>query len=209
MDETTLVADLVYGGTLVMGVLVLFTLAVLLVGVMLLAGAAGAFVSLASRARPFLRRAERLMPAEAAVPPGPGNAEVLAKANAILGALRAAGDEERATIEDLEETAAEPGTADVAKAEARTAGARTAAENASAPPPPLSAPVPSSAPSARPRPVLGFRGLIFPSVSRPLPEQQPLPAAHGRPEDGTGPLDAAERVELLQDPPGALAGSSG
>jgi hypothetical protein len=210
VDDTTLVTDLVYGGTFVLGVLMLSIGMALLIAMMLLAGAAGAFVSLARRARPCLLRAERVIPVEAAAPPGQGNAEVLAKANAILAALRAA-REELAAIADLEETAAEAGAADVRKTEGRPAGVKAIAQNASAPSPPLSAPVPSSAPSARPRPGLGFRGLLFPFGSRPLSEQHPCPSAHGRPEDGTdrGPLDAAERVELLEDPPGAMAGSSG
>lgn len=211
MDETTLVADLVYGGTLVIGVLILFIGMVLLIAMMLLAGVAEAFVSLASRARSFVPRAERLMPGEAAVPSGLANAQVLAKANAILAALRAAAKEELATIEDLDETAAEAETADMTKTKGRPGGTKAVAWNAFAPSPPLSAPFPSSAPPARRRPGLGFRGLLFSFSSRPLPEQYACPSAHGRPEDGTdrGPLDAGERAELLEDPPGALAGSSG
>ena len=127
MDDTTLVTDLVYGGTFVIGLLMLLIGMVLLIAMMLLAGAVEAFVSLASRARPFLPRAEQLMPGEAAVPSGLANAEVLAKANAILAALRAAGKEELATIEDLEATAAEAGTADVTKTKGRPGGVRAIA----------------------------------------------------------------------------------
>jgi hypothetical protein len=88
VDDTTLVANLVYGGTFVVGSLVLFILAALLIGMMLLAGVVRAILSLASRARrPFLWQAQHSAAAEAAVPSDPRNAALLEKANAILAAL--------------------------------------------------------------------------------------------------------------------------
>jgi hypothetical protein len=96
VDDTTLVANLVYGGTFVVGGLVLFILAALLIGMMLLAGVVRAILSLASRARrPFLWQAQHSAAAEAAVPSDPRNAALLEKANAILAALHAGASEEQ------------------------------------------------------------------------------------------------------------------
>ncbi|WP_138413536.1 hypothetical protein [Sinomonas gamaensis] len=67
------------------GALVLFVLAVLLIGMMLLAGVAEAIRSIASRARrPLLWQAQQSTAVEPAVPSDRRNAELLEKANAIL-----------------------------------------------------------------------------------------------------------------------------
>lgn len=90
MDETALVADLVFGGTVVIGAAVLFIMMVLLVAMTLLAGVAGSVMSLARRVRRLLlRRAERQTPVEEAASPHERSAAVVAKADAILAALRA------------------------------------------------------------------------------------------------------------------------
>lgn len=211
MDETALVADLVYGGTLVIGAAVLFIMMVLLVAMTLLAGVAGSLMSVARRARRLLpHRAERQTPVEeAASSQGRSTAALVAKADAILAALRAE-TAEPATIADLEEprwgaepirgaTGAKTKTKTMTETETETAcavGATAAAEEPSARGLVLTARPPSRlhhSPEARPRPapqvgpgVSVVDVLLMPAQTPSLSEAWPGPSRAPRDERASG-----------------------
>ncbi len=88
MDDGTVVANLVYGGTLMIGGLMLLIIFVSLVGTMLVAGVAQTFISLVKLgSRLFVYRPEQTTAVEDTTPAHVRNA-VLAKADAILAASR-------------------------------------------------------------------------------------------------------------------------
>ncbi|KHL03934.1 hypothetical protein [Sinomonas humi] len=153
MDDATVVANLVYGGTLIIGGVMLLIIFVSLVGTMLIAGFTQTLISLVKLgSRLFVYRPERTTPAEEAAPAHVRNA-VLAKADAILAASRVQA-EESAAVAKTEEAAA-------AEAERIRRAAKTEAEKA---------------PAARATAVAekAARTLAFPERTGPFTGTQPL-----------------------------------
>lgn len=153
VDDGTVVANLVYGGTLLIGGVMLLIIFVSLVGTMLIAGVAQTLISLTKLgSRLFVYRPERTAAAEETAPAHVRNA-VLAKADAILAASRVQAAES-AALAKAEEAAA-------AEAQRIRSAAKTEAENA---------------PAARTKVVAekGSLTLAFSDRTPPLTGTQPL-----------------------------------
>ncbi|WP_334171862.1 hypothetical protein [Sinomonas sp.] len=153
MDDGTVVANLVYGGTLMIGGVMLLIIFVSLVGTMLIAGVAQSLISLVKLgSRLFVYRPERTTAVEETAPSHVRNA-VLAKADAILAASRVQA-EEAAAVAKAEEAA-------VAEAERMRRAAKTEGEKA---------------PAARAKAVAekGALTLAFSDRTGPLTGTQPL-----------------------------------
>jgi predicted nucleic acid-binding Zn-ribbon protein len=124
VDDATVVANLVYSGTLVIGGVMLVIIFVSLVGTMLIAGVTQTLISLVKLGqRLFVYRPEQTTAVEDSTPAHVRNA-VLAKADAILAASRVQA-EESAAVAKAEEAAA-------AEAERMRRAAKTEAEKAPA-----------------------------------------------------------------------------